>query len=104
MHLSGFVRRAGQTAAGLLMALALAACQSVPQAPPTLPLATRLDAAIKAVAAPDVTARQHRQAQAEYQSLVTDYLPKLLEDAANPTLAAAGRDEPGSLSQTTSPS
>jgi len=95
VHLSGFVPRAGQTAAGLLMGLALAACQSVPQAPPTLPLAARLDAAIKAVAAPDVTARQHRQAQAEYQNLVTDYLPKLLEDAANPTLPAAGRDEPG---------
>lgn len=95
MHLSGFARRAGQTAAGLLMGLGLAACQSVPQAPPTLPLATRLDASIKALAAPTGSARQRRQTQADYQSLVADYLPKLLQDAANPTLGAAGRDEPG---------
>lgn len=95
MHLSGLVRRAGQIAAGLSLGLGLAACQSVPQGPPTLPLASRLDASIKALATPVDSARERRQAQADYRGLVADYLPKLLQDAANPTLAAAGSDEPG---------
>ncbi|HMQ12596.1 MAG TPA: hypothetical protein PKD21_04025, partial [Candidatus Competibacter phosphatis] len=95
MRRSDFVRRVGQQVTGLLMGLALAGCQSVPQAPPTLSLAARLDASIKAMAVPEASARQYHQAQADYRSLVVEHLPKLLQDAADPTLPAAGRDEPG---------
>ena len=95
VRLSDFVRRAGQQVVGLLMGLALAGCQSVPQAPPTLSLAARLDASIKAMAAPEASARQQRQAQADYRSLVVDHLSELLQDAASPTLAVASRDESG---------
>ena len=86
--------------ARLLAGLVLVGCQTVPPAFGPAPTtsasaATRLDANIAVLAAPDASARQRRDAEASYRDLVAGRLPELLQDAKGPV--PGGKTIPGVL-------
>ena len=71
----------GAALAAPLLALALAACQTL-QAPPERPLGLELDASIQTLASPTENERTRSRAAADYRRLAVEHLPRLLKDAA----------------------
>jgi len=95
-------------AGGLLAALVLAGCQSLP-APSLTSAPTDLNAglaaAVRVLADPDGSEQQRLQAEANYRDLLAGHLPELLRAAAQPSLGTTpslgpapiptGKDQPG---------